>query len=387
MKRKSIFIILLIISFACSSCGHKSKIAEDDSMRLTKNTEKLSVFTSESPYVENLDTNEFTKWYQEKTNIEIEWQISKGNLEKEKELLFSNGNYPDVIFNADITRADQLLYGEQGILLDLAELIDKNTIYLKEIFKNRPDIKNDITAPDGKIYGLPQINEVYHTQYPAKMWVYKPWLDTLGLKEPQTTEEFYQMLKAFKEKDPNCNGLADEIPFASTGSLGENGYDEFLLNSFVYTRSNRLRMLNGKVDFIGDDEEYREGLRYLNRLFKEGLLYNNSLLDDRKALTKIGENPEPILGSATALWYGMFTEVGNDSKRHSDYIAISPLIGPKGVRQTPKYSHEGLGSQFSITNNCENPEVAIKWIDWFYSMEGTLTSQYGFKDDGWRMAT
>ena len=45
------------------------------------------------------------------------------------------------------------------------------------------------------------------------------------------------MLKAFKEKDPNGNGKADEIPLS--GSKLVNGgwhspIDQFLMNSFVY---------------------------------------------------------------------------------------------------------------------------------------------------------
>ncbi len=79
-----------------------------------------------------------------------------------------------------------------------------------------PQVKSLITLLDGKIYGLPHINDCYHCSMSQKMWVYKPWLDKLGLKVPETTDEFEAMLKAFKEKDPNGNGKADEIPLSGT---------------------------------------------------------------------------------------------------------------------------------------------------------------------------
>ncbi len=76
--------------------------------------------------------------------------------------------------------------------------------------------KDLITAPDGNIYALPQVNECYHCMYQQRMWIYKPWLDKLGLKMPTTTDEFYEVLKAFKTKDPNGNGKADEIPLSGS---------------------------------------------------------------------------------------------------------------------------------------------------------------------------
>jgi putative aldouronate transport system substrate-binding protein len=45
----------------------------------------------------------------------------------------------------------------------------------------------------------------------------------LGLPEPTTTTEFYNTLKAFKEKDPNGNGKADEIPLSFLFNNSQNG--------------------------------------------------------------------------------------------------------------------------------------------------------------------
>ena len=43
---------------------------------------------------------------------------------------------------------------------------------------------------------------------------------------PTTTDEFYQVLKAFKEQDPNGNGKADEIPMTTSLDVG-GGVDAF----------------------------------------------------------------------------------------------------------------------------------------------------------------
>ena len=52
-----------------------------------------------------------------------------------------------------------------------------------------------------------------------KLWINTQWLDNLGLEMPTTTEEFYQVMKAFKEQDANGNGdLNDEIPLSTVTS-------------------------------------------------------------------------------------------------------------------------------------------------------------------------
>ena len=76
-----------------------------------------------------------------------------------------------------------------------------------------------ITAPDGHIYSFPWIEELgagkesIHSvnDFP---WINVEWLNKLGLKMPTTTEELKQVLIAFKTKDPNGNGKADEIPMS-----------------------------------------------------------------------------------------------------------------------------------------------------------------------------
>jgi putative aldouronate transport system substrate-binding protein len=68
--------------------------------------------------------------------------------------------------------------------------------------------------------------------------VYQPWLDALGLEEPETIDEFHEMLLAFKNDDPNGNGVADEIPLSA--AMGRPYYnndtalDLYIMNAFTY---------------------------------------------------------------------------------------------------------------------------------------------------------
>ncbi len=173
------------------------------------------------------------------------------NYKEQLNLALASGDLPDVIMNVDVSPEQQMIYGEQGIFVSFTDLIEKYGDNTKKIFQEMPEVKGAITAPGNKIYSLPYINECYHCSLDYKMYVYKPWLDKLGLKEPTTTEEFYQMLKAFKEKDPNGNGKADEIPLVggiSTGSgPSKSQIDVWIMNSFIYDDGyKRMLVKDGK---------------------------------------------------------------------------------------------------------------------------------------------
>lgn len=185
---------------------------------LTEEKATLRVVIPSFTAVEDFNTNAFTKWYEEQTNVQVEWVIVPAGDEglQKLNLMLSSGDLPDVIMGFyNITPALMQVYGQQGIFLPLNDLIEQYGSNVKNAFERYPLAKEVATATDGKIYGLPEINDCFHCSVSQKLWIYKPWLDKLGLQMPTTTEELYTVLKAFKEKDPNGNGQADEIPLSS----------------------------------------------------------------------------------------------------------------------------------------------------------------------------
>lgn len=151
-----------------------------------------------------------------------------------------------------------------------------------------------VTAIDGNIYALPEVNDCYHCSMSQKMWIYEPWLKKLGLEMPKTTDELYNVLKAFKENDPNGNGKKDEIPLSITQKSWRSTIDAFLMNSFIYnpvygSSSKHMFIKDGKLDVAFNKPEWREGLRYLNKLYKEGLIAPESFTQDENQLIQQGK--------------------------------------------------------------------------------------------------
>lgn len=412
--KKTFFILiatLLMLTTVLSACSgsDSGKVADADKPKSSESTadtlltepgtypiikEKvtLKVMVRGNPLVENFATNEFTKWYEEKTNVHIEWEVvPEQSMQEKLNLVLASEDYPDVILGLNVSPAQEMIYGTEGVFLPLNDLIEKQGTQTKKLFADRPDIQAAITAPGGNIYSLPEINECYHCSMSQKMWIYKPWLDKLGLKMPTTTEEFYNVLKAFKTKDPNGNGKADEIPLSISPKSWRSSIDAFLMNSFVYNpvygSTKHLFVQDGKLDAAFTKPEWKEGLKYMHKLYAEGLIAPESFTQDDNQLIQIGENPKTvILGASTGGHQGVFTQLLGDSGRWNEYTTVPVLKGPADVQYAASDDTSLTTGAFIITNKAKHPEIALRWADGLYEYEHTLRSNYGRPDIEWREA-
>ncbi|ULL15881.1 extracellular solute-binding protein [Paenibacillus sp. H1-7] len=411
MKKMTLVMLSILLCFgivlsACSGAdapagkdtGKTPSVAVTPAGQLPITNEKttIKILVKGSASVEDFATNEFTKWLEQKTNVHIEWEVAPEKSATEKlNLVLSSGDYPDVIMGFGVSPTQMMIYGSQGVFLPLNDLIDKYGVEMKKMFDVNPFYKDLITAPDGKIYALPQVNECYHCMYQQRMWIHKPWLDKLGLKMPTTTDEFYEVLKAFKTKDPNGNGKADEIPLSGSIQAGSSHLfstqmlDSFIMNAFIYDHGDKkLYLDNGKVTVPYNKPEWKEGLKYLRKLYAEGLIDPQALTQDNNQLKTLGENPDTvILGASNGHNMGSLTTLGGSTGRWLTYVAVPPLKGPNGF-QTAAYHPYVVGNgQYVITKNAKNPEVAFRLADFLYNSPDTTLRWYaGREGTEWRYA-
>jgi putative aldouronate transport system substrate-binding protein len=408
MKKSMVSLISLslLASIVLPACTDSSKKETDKSAGQSKDvmtpsgtfpitTEKvtLKALVLGHARVEDFNTNAFTKWYEEKTNVHIDWEVAPPDGADQKlNLVLASGDLPDIIFGFVVTPTQQMIYGEQGIFTNMAPLIDKYGPNTKKMLTDMPQVKEAMMAPGGKIYGLPQINACYHCSLNNRAWIYKPWLDKLGLKVPTTTDEFYQALKAFKTMDPNGNGKADEIPFATAPKVSGGGLDGYLMNAYVYTNKfihEKLVLNNGKIEVAYNKPEWRQGIEYIRQLYKEGLIAPESFTQDANQLKAMSvKNNEIVLGAVAGSGAGVFyPSVFGADKRWADYVALEPLKGPNGLRAAawnPYPVSAGSWANFIITNVNKHPEISMRWADGLYDEQATIRNVFGIEGEHWK---
>jgi putative aldouronate transport system substrate-binding protein len=248
------------------------------------------------------------------------------------------------------------------------------------------------TAPDGKIYGMPQWVDCFHCSYPDKLWMNSAWLKKLGLEQPKTTEDLRKVLQAFKTQDPNGNGKADEIPLSANL---RDSLIPYLMNAFIYDpqgqnnsggNNTTLVLNNGKVDLQANKDGWREGLRYINSLYKEGLIDKGAFTQNPDAMQQQGNHGgSVILGSGTVMHSGIFVTIGSADGRDKQYDAVPPLTGPSGGNYASYVFPSIPGATFVLTSKAtpEKQIQAIKMLDYIFTDEGQNNGQFGTEGKAW----
>ena len=338
--------------------------------------------------------NGWLKEVEELTNIHVDIiSSSSADALTKRNLLLASGDYPDVFltdWGCTFTQADVMQFGvKEEILVPITDWIDEYGQELSSIFEYNPLFKTTSTAPNGEIYGVARFSECYHCSAYPKMYIRTDWLEKLGLEMPTTTEEFREVLKAFVTQDPNGNGEADEIGL--TGATTWNTMLEYCLLGWSFQNIKPDFWLyldeNGEVAFSASTDAYREGLRYIKSLYDEGLIDPAafSQKDDQLAQT-VRQDPK-IVGAYVCDHVGMGVNSA-DYEEYKTYQIMMPLEGPSGFRYQPQNANEGevQGFHAVITDACEYPLAAFRWIDYFLSEDSFVKKGWGKEGVGWEVA-
>ncbi|MFR2458600.1 MAG: extracellular solute-binding protein, partial [Christensenellales bacterium] len=338
--------------------------------------------------------NGWLKETEEITNIAINViPSSSADALNKRNLLLASGDYPDMFltdWTAIFSQADVMQFGvKEEILVPITPYLEEYGKEINYVFDYNPIFKLTSTAPNGEIYGVARFSECYHCSAYPKMYMRQDWLDKLNLQMPTTTEELREVLKAFVTGDPNGNGEADEIGL--TGATTWNTMVEYCLLgwSFQNIKPDFWLYLTdaGEVDFAARTEAYREGLRYIKSLYDEGLIDPAafSQKDDQMAQT-VRQDPK-IVGAYVCDHLAM--GVSNaDYDECKTYQIVKPVEGPSGMRAQPQNANEGEVQGFHgvITDVCEYPEAAFRWLDYQLSEESMVKKGWGKEGVGWEVA-
>ena len=388
MKRRTLTLLLALAMLACVCLGATSCKKEDDGPDPTGVTYELNelglpvvsepitlrVMGSKHPIQGEWKDMSLWKWLSEQTGIQFEFDTpaAQGYGEK-KNLAFASDNLPDVFIGGGLSTKDELQYGmKQKMLLPLDEYFDVAPNMVK-MFETNPDWQKALTMPDGHMYSLPQ-DFVGFGLY-RYSWINKQWLDNLSLEMPKTIDDLYNVLKAFKTGDPNGNGQADELPLSFTVEM----YDTMrstLLNAFGYL-SGSYEIKDGKVVFAPSTNEYKEYIRFMNKLWKEGLIDPDSF---SQSITQ--QSAKGIAGKL-----GMFSYIGDyvivGTKIHKQYTVLPALTSQYNSTQMTYQTFPIMNGTAAITKENKYPEITMRLLDWFYTETGALSLINGVEGQDW----
>jgi putative aldouronate transport system substrate-binding protein len=383
---RKIVSLFLLLSLALTVLSAHADVTPDGQLPIVDEPTELTVWASIPGGMDDYTNNATTKWVEAKTGVHINWiEVANAEATSKFNTSIAGGDYPDIYCKGG-SGAELMQYAEDGVIFPLNDLIDKYGFYLKQRLAERPDVLETITAPDGNIYSLPRISYNLYGASPSKLWVYSEWLqrymDETGSEKPRTPEELEKMLLFFKENDMNGNGDPnDEIPMTGQYNYGWDGGNPvyYLLNAFTYTpvcQSTKFFFANEDNQITSNvmTDEMREGLRYANRLYEEGLIAEETFVQDLvtfRSLTTTTKDKVIVATAGAPYPFRLLTAQPNveNAVAFTDYELLEPLQGADGKTVTFKTQIDTVGMMSLITTSCKHPEVAMRWLDYFYSDE------------------
>ena len=344
----------------------------------------LTILMAQDTYVEDYETNAFTKFIEDSMNVNLDFVLLPASDASDKlaVMIQSGQELPDIInYSLDVTTTYR--YAQAGAIIPLNDYYETLGDNVKKVEELVPGIYEYIRCPDGNLYSIPTYTKGLHDEHKYKIWINKVWLDNLKLEIPTTTEELYTVLKAFKEQDPNGNGIQDEYPL-----VGGTGWSQdptiYLMNSFIHTDDgDRLIVEGGKVDVVYNREAWKKGLEYMRRLVDEKLLDPISFTQDDSQLRAMANNEGTCIVGAFAFSSITLMPVATGEWVH-DYVCLAPVEGPDGVRLA-YYQPTIPTNRWFITADCKDPELAFKVGDFMFdpTEEVFLRARFGVEGEHW----
>ena len=358
-----------------SSNAEVSNNSGDTGLPLTDKPVTLKIWmpmdTNFAPTSSNYNDSIFFKEMEKRTGVHLEFETpAMGEERTAFNLMIASGELPDIICYASYYPDGLDAAIDDGYYLDLTSYVDT---YMPNYSRAR---KKDAYTEKSTLTDAGRIAAVWsvYTE-PQAPWIglqiRGDWLDDLGLDVPVTYDDWEEMLTKFKNEKGAYAPLA-------LGSLGNFFFGE-LSSGFGATHD--FMNVNGTVVYGPITDGWRNYLSKMADWYKKGLIN-----PDYMTAGAFIVDTELVTSNQTGAWYSMYTmpslyeKISEDS--NTRIIGVKPPVVKEGDQINIRKSTAFLGSSCTaISAESKNKEIAMKWLDYLFSEEGSLLANYGIEND------
>lgn len=201
------------------------------------------------------------------------------------------------------------------------------------------------------------------------------WLEELGLEKPVTYDEYYEVLKAFKTEYGgtlwlDANGSVRNSSYAA-------GYD------VIYDGTSDIRCIDNVMEYVPVTQDFKDYLTLINKWHDEGLIYPDFLAQTSVSTPDNGL----IMNNEVGIWVSDADTMSSYDKLSEDIVveAISQPRKEHGQKLHVYQSQADISDGVSISTNCENVELACRWLDYNYTYDGMLLNCYGAEGESMQL--
>ena len=359
-----------------AACGGSDQAATQDGKPV------LNIAVAKHSLTKKMSEMKWVKDLEKECGCVIKWQEVSSDWDQKKQAWFAAGNVPDMILKG-VNMTDMATYG--SLFEDLSDDLDKMP-NVKEMFEADETAKKIVTESDGKIHILPSIKKGWPTTV-SHLYINQKWLDAVGMKMPTNWDELYDVLVAFKEKDPNGNGQADEVPFdfhaPGTGGFGDY-QPHLLLGSLGLTLSSNsgtgYYVDDNKVQNFFIDDRFKEVIQFLNKCWEAGLINKEAFTHDYSTAQSFARGDGDT--AKVGVTWGWTASDRFGAQLADQYEPVGPLEAKAGQSEkvVGEYRKDALSYNniaLAISAKTKNKDAALKVANAFYGEDMSIELLWG----------
>ena len=339
-------------------------------------------FASSMGTLADFNDGEFWQWYEDLTNVHIEFIVPPvGGESNAFNMLFTEDDLPDILYSQPSVhsyRDGQDAAIDDGYIFDLSDHKEWVPNYMSWVNHIENADKN-VYTDSGRMYGMWGFSYTMENGYPDQgIAIRKDFLDKTGLEIPATYDEWETVLTAFRDE------LGIEAPFY-TGKYGiDNG--EFMAG---YGVSPDFYQVNNVVKYGPMEDGFKDYITMLNDWFSKGLLDPDFASRQSSGISADSDMMLNDKIGALIDWGTRMTDAYLTRGATNEDFYLTAVPQPKLSEDSADPAWNGIASSYQhiyphcvlISQNCEYPEVAARWIDGFFAENIFWNANYGIDSE------
>lgn len=346
---------------------------------LTTENKTLTVYMKDasSGTIGNWGNIEAFQVAMEKLGVTLEFiHPAVGSEADQFNLMIASNQYPDIIlwdFTSTPMGMGQLI--NDGVLINMNDLIHQYAPNYMALLDSNESFKKDALSDDGEYLAFYSFTD--RPPISSGPTIRGDLLEKYNLELPVTVDDWTEVMTALKEQD-------DAVKYPLTTGKNRDGsvWFDLLLPAYKTSNSFCLDDETGEVVYGPSTENYKEYLSKLIEWYNAGLIDPEFMSNDSKSMNaKLSDST--CVGGTLMLNYHI-ASITNSVRANNPTFEFEGATWPvlKEGDTVNYFLNGGLyfsGSQIAITKDCEDPVLATKMLDYFYSEEGNNLLCWGIE--------
>lgn len=326
------------------------------------------------------------KWLEENTGVHVDLTVVDKTQETDQfNLMIASGDYADLFPAGDYAQGLEAAY-EEEIVVDLTDMLEE---YMPNYYTIINSDKNLLakTQDGGMHLGIYAVKDQFANPSGMGAFIRMDWLEDLDMEVPQTYDELTAVLEAFKSEKGATEPMSLYNTISLNNGLLSGGFGSMAELSTMGMGSgnaiNGYYQVDGEVVFGATAEGTRKYLSWLNELYNKDLInFDNIQAREQNPFSEY--NAVLAANGGTGYIFNMQPFGGIYSGQSSDpncnWWPVQDVAEEAG-QTIPFFEEVSLidMTSIAISTDCENVEVALAYLDYGYSYEGSLLYNFGFQ--------